>query len=252
MITSVGRRRTGSSPRARPRSPARYENTANAAAAAITTKPTAIGMVITTGRNAPTTHVSWNRVSNRANDRPRLASGASRWTTESKASFPLLAASPTHSAERGRGGDAPGPGGQEAGDRGGGQHDLQDALLGRPGAPQSRRHQRPEQRPDAARRQHEAELVGRRVARPQREGDQEREEPDDAAQHAHGRRRQHDAAAPQLLALGLGRAVDRHLGGRHLDAEHGGDGEHDHRQHQHPLAAGDQERQAARASRPRT
>ncbi len=55
-------------------------------------------MVITTGRNAPTTHVSWNRVSNRANDRPRLASGASRWTTESKASFPLLAASPTQSA----------------------------------------------------------------------------------------------------------------------------------------------------------
>ena len=51
-----------------------------------------------TGMNAPTTHASWNRVSNFANDRPRFASGASRWTIESNASLPPLAPRPTTSA----------------------------------------------------------------------------------------------------------------------------------------------------------
>ena len=136
VITSVGRRRTGTlAPGQAPQARRGRRSPRTAAAAAITTKPSAIGIVITTGRNAPTTHVSWNRVSKRANDRPRLASGASRWTTESNASFPLLAASPTHERQRGRGGEAPGPGGHEAGDRGAGEHDLQDALLGHAGAP---------------------------------------------------------------------------------------------------------------------
>ena len=51
-----------------------------------------------TGMNAPTTHASWNRVSNFANERPRFASGASRCTIESNASLPPLAPSPTTSA----------------------------------------------------------------------------------------------------------------------------------------------------------
>ena len=37
---------------------------------------------------APITQAIWKRTSKRAKDRPRLASGASRCTSESKASFP--------------------------------------------------------------------------------------------------------------------------------------------------------------------
>ena len=69
------------------------------------------GIEISTGITAPITHTIWNRTSKAANDRPRLASGASRCTSESKASRPavdttattpassMLAASPpTHAA----------------------------------------------------------------------------------------------------------------------------------------------------------
>ena len=48
--------------------------------------------------NAPTTQKIWKRVSNLANDRPRLASGASRWTIESNASLAVLALKPTAKA----------------------------------------------------------------------------------------------------------------------------------------------------------
>ena len=44
--------------------------------------------------------MSWKRVSNWANDRPRLASGASRCTIESKASLPALDAMPTAAPSR--------------------------------------------------------------------------------------------------------------------------------------------------------
>ena len=47
------------------------------------------------GMSAPITHTSWKRVSKRANDRPRLASGASRCTIESKACLAALPVAPT-------------------------------------------------------------------------------------------------------------------------------------------------------------
>ena len=52
---------------------------AKAATAAMRAKPAAAGIGMTMGTSAPMTHTSWKRVSNLANDRPRLASGASRW-----------------------------------------------------------------------------------------------------------------------------------------------------------------------------
>ena len=45
-----------------------------------------------TGTNAPNTHMTWNRVSNLAKARPRLASGASRWRIESNATLPAVPA----------------------------------------------------------------------------------------------------------------------------------------------------------------
>ena len=48
-----------------------------------------------TGTKAPSTQSTWKRVSKRAKARPRLASGASRWRMESKASLPPPAAKPT-------------------------------------------------------------------------------------------------------------------------------------------------------------
>ena len=45
--------------------------------------------------NAPTTQAIWKRASNRENDRPWLASGASRCTSESKASRATAAAKAT-------------------------------------------------------------------------------------------------------------------------------------------------------------
>ena len=57
----------------------------------MTRKPTRAGMGrSSSGSSAPITHTSWNRTSNRANERPRLASGASRCTSESKASLPQV------------------------------------------------------------------------------------------------------------------------------------------------------------------
>ena len=106
----------------------------------------------------PTTHVSWKRVSKRANDRPRLASGV-RCTTESKASLPLLAATPTHRPRRGRH-DAARPRRQHGPARGEAEDDLQDALLARARPAQ----RRGEQRARAASRRrwppHHAELGG--------------------------------------------------------------------------------------------
>ena len=58
-------------------------------------KPRQAGIGITIGISAPITHTSWKRVSNRANERPRLASGASRWTIESKACLAALPVAPT-------------------------------------------------------------------------------------------------------------------------------------------------------------
>ncbi len=55
---------------------------------------------------APTTHMIWKRVSKRANDRPLLASGASRCTIESKASLPVDPAQPTVKREHERRRDA--------------------------------------------------------------------------------------------------------------------------------------------------
>ena len=58
-------------------------------------KPMSAGIGITIGMSAPITQTSWKRVSNLANDRPRLASGASRCTIESKACFAALPVAPT-------------------------------------------------------------------------------------------------------------------------------------------------------------
>ena len=48
-------------------------------------------MGITAGAKAPATQAIWNRASNREKKRPWLASGASRWTRESKASLATAA-----------------------------------------------------------------------------------------------------------------------------------------------------------------
>ena len=56
------------------------------------TPPRRVGIAITTGTAAPSTQITWKRDSNRANDRPRLASGASRCTTASNACLPEDAA----------------------------------------------------------------------------------------------------------------------------------------------------------------
>jgi hypothetical protein len=50
------------------------------------------GIVSSTGTTPAATHPSWNRVSKRANVRPRSALGASRWTMLSKPSRPVAAA----------------------------------------------------------------------------------------------------------------------------------------------------------------
>ena len=53
---------------------------------------------MTTGTAAPSTQITWKRDSKRAKERPRLASGASRCTTASKACFPDDAATATNRA----------------------------------------------------------------------------------------------------------------------------------------------------------
>ena len=55
-------------------------------------------MGTTTGTTPPSTHAIWNRDSKAAKVRPRLASGASRWTTASNACFPAAAARATPDA----------------------------------------------------------------------------------------------------------------------------------------------------------
>ena len=195
---------------------------------------------------APTTHVSWKRVSKRANDRPRLASGASRCTTESKASLPLLAATPTHRASAAAATMPPAQAASTAPPAVRPRTICRMRSSARARPAQRRGHQRPEQRADAAGRHHHAELGRGASLGAQGERDEEREEADDAPHQAHGRGGEDDAAAAQLLALGLGRVIDRHLGGRHPHAQHRGHREHDDRQHQHALAAGDQEGEAAR------
>jgi hypothetical protein len=60
--------------------------------------PSWFDMAMTTGTAAPRTQMTWKRDSNRANDRPRLASGASRCTTASKACLPDAAATATPNA----------------------------------------------------------------------------------------------------------------------------------------------------------
>ena len=79
------------------------------------------------------TQISWKRVSKRAKERPRLASGASRWTIESKASLPALAATPTPEGDDGGAEEPADGGGHEPGDRGAEQGALEDALLARHG-----------------------------------------------------------------------------------------------------------------------
>src|SRR3954470_18713078 len=73
----------------------RYANAANPAAPATTRNPTRAGMGTITGRNPPITHSNWNLVSKPANERPKLASGASRCTIASNARRPAPAAMPT-------------------------------------------------------------------------------------------------------------------------------------------------------------
>lgn len=62
------------------------------------TKPNRPGIWSTTGTSPAPTQPSWNLVSNWANARPRLASGASRCTTASNASRPIAAAKFTEPA----------------------------------------------------------------------------------------------------------------------------------------------------------
>jgi len=62
------------------------------------TKPSRPGIWSTTGTSPAPTQPSWNLVSNWANARPRLASGASRCTTASNASRPIAAAKLTEPA----------------------------------------------------------------------------------------------------------------------------------------------------------
>ena len=50
--------------------PNRYERVAVPPAIAKSRNPSLAGSVKTTGISAPKTHMSWKRVSNRANDRP--------------------------------------------------------------------------------------------------------------------------------------------------------------------------------------
>ena len=130
-LAAPRRRRTGRSRRTRRRPGSRPRS----------------GIDTSTGMKAPTTHTIWNRVSNLANDRPRLASGASRCTSESKASLPLWTrrrrtAASSSGRRRCRRPTRP----ARPADRGDAEHDLQDPLLGDAAASQRRGHQRPEQR----------------------------------------------------------------------------------------------------------
>ena len=85
----------------------------------------------TTGMNAPMTQASWNRVSKRANERPRLASGASRWTRASKACLAVPDVVPSDERQQ-RGGDHDRRMNQpsEPADAGDGQGADDDPLLG--------------------------------------------------------------------------------------------------------------------------
>ena len=71
------------------------ETTANAASSATKPEPSRTGIGRITGMKAPTTQAIWKRASNRENDRPWLASGASRCTSESKARRATAAARAT-------------------------------------------------------------------------------------------------------------------------------------------------------------
>ena len=97
----------------------------------------------------------------------------------------------------------------------------------------------------AAGRHGHAELPGGSVVGAQLERDDEGEEADDAPQQAHGGGGEQDAAAAQLFALLVGGGVVGHPGRRDARTEAGGDREHDRRQHQHALAAGDEHGDAA-------
>src|SRR3546814_19141331 len=61
----------------------------------------------TTPRMAPPTQMSWKRVSNRAKERPRFASGASRCTNESNACLAHAAPMPALSATMAEPGSEP-------------------------------------------------------------------------------------------------------------------------------------------------
>ena len=75
--------------------PTRYHATVTPLATPIMANPTGAGTGTTMGISAPITQISWKRVSKRAKERPRLASGASRWTIESKACLAELPVAPT-------------------------------------------------------------------------------------------------------------------------------------------------------------
>ena len=86
-----------------------------------------------TGTAAASTQPIWNRVSNRAKARPRLASGASRCTMESNASRASAAPKPDDARQQGRRGPPAEDGGDGAADGGepesGDQHPLLPELL---------------------------------------------------------------------------------------------------------------------------
>jgi hypothetical protein len=65
-----------------------------------TKKPTRPGGCSSTGTTPAATHASWNRVSNCAKARPRLASGASLCRIDSKANLPIAAEKLTDDANR--------------------------------------------------------------------------------------------------------------------------------------------------------
>ena len=73
-------------------------NTPIAPIAPITAKPIPPDGLKITGINPPATHAIWLFVSNFENMRPRLASGASRCTVDSNASFPIADAALTTAA----------------------------------------------------------------------------------------------------------------------------------------------------------
>ena len=197
-----------------------------------------------TGRKAPITQITWNRASKRANELPRWASGASRCTMASNACLPAVDDPATNSASSPAPSSPPRPAATRAAIAGHEERPLEDPLLGRH-PPQHRSEHRPDQPADHRQGDDDAEVPRRgggrgagagRVepgrhpnrpaeceadrdgpvlaASPQVEGEQEGEEADDPAQHAHRRTPEHD---PGALELGGGRrrfgaGLDRFVG----------------------------------------